>query len=313
MTDPPILLVLGAPPSGEVGVLGQGDAERRPERFSAGMSSPGHADRHRRLADTVLQDSMVHILRASQRSPERGPQAARFSCHGDGGSVARVASEIDVLRASQAAREALASQRSRNDSARWKADDVDADMAQDQLFSELGYVRQERDLIAKEKKALQHLLAQAGEEIRVLVAAEQRHVEELRGWVRQRDDLLQEKAQAEQTATVCHGLRLRLEEVLSQHRNDKHAWEEEVRDVLREKSAADAAAETLRKELEAARKELEIVKTDLNNERTSANNAKAAAENERVSMRAMLAQRDDKMASLERERDRLVQENCSCR
>jgi chromosome segregation ATPase len=269
----------------------------------------GRQTAHFAANDSVMHDSM-HILRSSQRSsPERAGSRARH--HGGDGSsaVGRLSSEIDVLRATQAARDVLASKRSRSDSA-WKPDlEVKADGPEDQLFSELGYLRQERDLVVKEKKALQHLLVQAGEEIRVLVQAEQRHVEELRGWVRQRDELLKEKAQAEQTASLCHGLRLRLEEVLSQHRNDKCSWEEEVRGLLRDKACSDSAADAARKEVDALKTEQQT----LQNERASAYNAKVAAENDLVGIRAMLSQRDEKIALLERERDRLVQENCSCR
>lgn len=270
----------------------------------------GRQTAHFAANDSAMHDSMAHILRSSQRSsPDRAGSRARNNVGDSSSAVGRVSSEIDVLRATQAARDVLASKRSRSDSA-WKPDlEVTADGPEDQLFSELGYLRQERDLVVKEKKALQHLLVQAGEEVRVLVQAEQRHVEELRVWVRQRDELLKEKAQAEQTASLCHGLRLRLEEVLSQHRNDKCSWEEEVRGLLRDKASSDSAADAARKQVDALKTEQQT----LQNERASAYHAKVAAENDLVGIRAMLSQRDEKIALLERERDRLVQENCSCR
>ena len=187
---------------------------------------------------------------ALSRSPARGSlnasahddvaaslRASRATARGGGDASAQVAAEIDVLRASQLARDAMAAQRRFAAAADGvglrSADGAKAGTSptpgltrlpplsmasEEELFAEIGYLMQERDLALKEKKALQHLLSQAAEEIRVLVAAEQRHVEELRAWVRQRDELLQHKAHGQQTASLCEGLKLRLEQVLAQHR-----------------------------------------------------------------------------------------------
>lgn len=260
------------------------------------------------------------------------------------GSAVQVAAEIDVLRASQAARDAMASQRRistaaegvfglRSALAASKAGVSPSRLTQlpplsmvseEELFSEIGYLMQERDLALKEKKALQHLLSQASEEIRVLVAAEQRHVEELRNWVRQRDELLQHKAQGQQAAALAEGLKLRLEQTLTQHRHDKQAWEEEVRELLRAKQDADAVNNEVAREnqmlkedaqsdrlaiskmqhelmqslkektlaeawYESARKELDAVKFDLN----SINRDKwTSSHHELASVKAILAQRE---------------------
>ena len=257
--------------------LGTHAAHRKAFRFATDDS----------IAHDIDDSQLAHKpspLRASKAAPRRSGGASKVGQERDvlrGGGASKVGQEIDVLRATQAARQVFSSQRRQND-ADWKADsEMKSDLprlnfefqrldslppsapaSDEQLFSELGYVMQERDLVMKEKKALQHLLAQASEEIRVLVSAEQRHVEELRIWVRQRDELLQNKAQLEQervhTDAACEGLKLRLEEVLSQHRHDKQAWEEEVRQVLRAKAAAESAAEALRKELDSKKSEIAV-------------------------------------------------------
>jgi hypothetical protein len=197
-------------------------------------------------------------------------------------------------------------------------------VSEEELFSEIGYLMQERDLALKDKKALQHLLSQASEEIRVLVAAEQRHVEELRSWVRQRDELLQHKAQGQQAAALAEGFKLRFESSLTQHRHDKQAWEEEVRELLRAKQDADAVSNEVAREnqmlkadaqtdrlafskmqqelmqslkektlaeawYESARKELDAVKFDLN----SMNRDKwTSSHHELASIKTILAQRE---------------------
>ncbi len=195
--------------------------------------------------------TLVWILiawRAHSRSPACGSlngsahddvaaSLSRATARGGGDASAQVAAEIDVLRASQRARDAMTAQRrfaaAADGMGLRSADGAKAGMSamrglarlpslsmasEEELFAEIGYLMQERDLALKEKKALQHLLSQAAEEIRVLVAAEQRHVEELRDWVRQRDELLQNKAHGQQTASLCEGLKLRLEHALTQHR-----------------------------------------------------------------------------------------------
>ena len=251
---------------------------------SVSPTSLGTRAAHRKAFRFATDDSIAHDIDDSQSahkpSPLHSSRASKAAARRSGGA-SKVGQEIDVLRATQAARQVLSSQRRQND-ADWKADsEMKSDLprlnfefqrldslppyaaaSDEQLFSELGYVMQERDLVMKEKKALQHLLAQASEEIRVLVSAEQRHVEELRSWVRQRDELLQYKTQLEQervhTDAACEGLKLRLEEVLSQHRHDKQAWEEEVRQVLRAKAGAESAAEALRKELDSKKSEIAV-------------------------------------------------------
>ena len=260
--------------------LGTRAAHRKAFRFATDDSIAHDIDD----SQSAHKPSPLHSSRASKAAARRSGGASKIGQEVDvlrSGGASKIGQEIDVLRATQAARQVLSSQRRQND-ADWKADsEMKSDLprlnfefqrldslppsapaSDEQLFSELGYVMQERDLVMKEKKALQHLLAQASEEIRVLVSAEQRHVEELRSWVRQRDELLQYKAQLEQervhTDAACEGLKLRLEEVLSQHRHDKQAWEEEVRQVLRAKAGAESAAEALRKELDSKKSEIAV-------------------------------------------------------
>lgn len=293
--------------------------------------------------------------RARSVSPtsRRGARTDDITAHSEcllNGSAVQVAAEIDVLRASQAARDAMASQRRiaaaaegvfglRSTLAASKAGVSPSPrsrltqlpplsmVSEEELFSEIGYLMQERDLALKEKKALQHLLSQASEEIRVLVAAEQRHVEELRSWVRQRDELLQHKAQGQQAAALAEGLKLRLDQTLTQHRHDKQAWEEEVRELLRAKQDADAVGNEVAREnqmlkadaqsdrlafskmqhelmqslkektlaeawYESARKELDAVKFDLSN--MNRNNW-TSSHHELASIKAQLAQREVSM------------------
>ena len=245
----------------------------------------------------------------------RAHTAGRF---GDG--AARVSAEIDVLRATQAARAALASQRGGGlrgePPALGHAPGVDLSPSEAELFDELGYLRQERDLVFKEKRTLQHLLSQAGEEIRALVAAEQRHVEAQRSWVLQRDELLLNKAQGEQLNSICDALRQRLEEVLDQHRRDKEAWEAEVHGVLQAKANAEHAASSTRSDLAGVRQELEALRgryDQVLHDCSQANSKHVECKDQLEAAREQLRQRDERLSSLEHERQRLVQEACACR
>eukprot|EP00961_Rhodomonas_salina_P193132 2606490-Rhodomonas_salina.1 len=61
--------------------------------------------------------------------------------------------------------------------------------SEEQLFEEVGLLMQERDLLLREKSALQAILASSADEIRRLFDAEQRHVTEMKGWLVQKDML----------------------------------------------------------------------------------------------------------------------------
>ena len=159
-----------------------------------------HSERHMgSLSPSKLAGVLRHVPPggSDESTLSFNSSSARRAAHGGEGGTLRVTSEIEELRATQAARAALASRRSeaRCDTADRFADqeatiegrlpNPDLPTTDAQLFSELGYLRKERDLVLKEKRVLQQLLSQASEEIRVLIGAEQRHVEELRSWVRQ--------------------------------------------------------------------------------------------------------------------------------
>lgn len=61
--------------------------------------------------------------------------------------------------------------------------------SEEQLFEEVGLLMQERDLLLREKSALQAILTSSAEEIRRLFDAEQKHVAEMRSWLQQKESL----------------------------------------------------------------------------------------------------------------------------
>lgn len=74
--------------------------------------------------------------------------------------------------------------------------EIDKKASEEQLFEEVALLMQERDLLLREKTALQAILASSAEEIRRLFEAEQKHVAEMKSWLAQKEELENDRESA---------------------------------------------------------------------------------------------------------------------
>ena len=180
---------------------------------------------------------------------------------GSSGFGSKSAGEMHTLRSIHTARAVVASERARllsktqlDRDKEWSPTDA-AEPAkrasEEQLFEEVGLLMQERDLLLREKSALQAILATSAEEIRRLFDAEQKHVAEMRSWLQQKESLEREgEDAAKQIDEVQRQLDDRSSE-LDRVKSDKQVLEKSLADIKRQE-------EELRERLAAAEQELGI-------------------------------------------------------
>lgn len=111
------------------------------------------------------------------------------------------ANEMHALRSIQSARAVVASERQKllsksgmlADKSDWAASPSVQDpmrkASEEQLFQEVGLLMQEKDLLQREKSTLQAILASSAEEIKRLFESEQKHVNEMKHWLLQKESL----------------------------------------------------------------------------------------------------------------------------
>eukprot|EP00960_Hanusia_phi_P066582 766428-Hanusia_phi.AAC.1 len=109
--------------------------------------------------------------------------------------------EMHALRSIQSARAVVASERQKllskssmlADKTDWSGSPSIQDpmrkASEEQLFQEVGLLMQERDLLQREKSTLQAILASSAEEIKRLFDSEQKHVNEMKHWLLQKESL----------------------------------------------------------------------------------------------------------------------------
>ena len=123
--------------------------------------------------------------------------------------------------------------------------------SEEQLFEEVGLLMQERDLLLREKSAMQNILASSSEEIRRLFDAEQKHVAEMRSWLQQKESLERDNDDATRHIEELERERDARTKELDQTKHEKHSVEK----VL---AATKRNEEDLQERLSAAQQELGI-------------------------------------------------------
>jgi chromosome segregation ATPase len=183
-------------------------------------------------------------------------------------------SEMQSLRSIQTARAVVASERqhllSRTQLDRdkeWspsKSSEPAKRASEEQLFEEVGLLMQERDLLIREKSALQTILSSSAEEIRRLFDAEQKHVGEMRMWLEQKESLERENDDANKRIdTMERELDDRNKE-LDRIKVEKHSVEKTLASVQLEE-------EDLQERLAAAQQELGIRRVNEQTHKTERN------------------------------------------
>ena len=177
----------------------------------------------------------------------------------------KTASEMHALRSIQTARAVVASERqkllTRTQATTEKpVPDRNSNFepekraSEEQLFEEVGLLMQERDLLLREKSALQAILASSAEEIRRLFDAEQKHVMEMKGWLQQKEAL-----EHERDSSAMQNEQL-LKEIESLRRsNDQLLLEKQSRE--RERSSQARDADELQERLSSALQELALLRS----------------------------------------------------
>ena len=123
--------------------------------------------------------------------------------------------------------------------------------SEEQLFEEVGLLMQERDLLLREKGALQNLLASSSEEIRRLFDAEQRHVAEMRSWLQQKESLEHDNDDATKQIEELEREQDARTKELDRTKTEKHSVEKTLAVTKRNE-------EDLQERLAAAQQELGI-------------------------------------------------------
>ncbi|EKX52688.1 hypothetical protein GUITHDRAFT_101846 [Guillardia theta CCMP2712] len=211
----------------------------------------------------------------------------------DGQNLA-VQSEIDMLRNIQAARSTFSEQRKAMNDSSWKNETNRRPLnegsngngyvgmeKETQLYTELGYLVQERDILIKERNALQVILNRASDEIKHLVSGEQRHVEELKSWVKQRDQLNRDKIQLEVRAS-----------------DDADV----IRTMLANKSEAERRADSYMREIENLKSKVEEKTNELSKSHSS-----------KESLAQKISNLEDTIGWKDKEINRLEDEVCRLR
>ena len=178
----------------------------------------------------------------------------------------RTASEMHSLRAIQTARAVVASERQKlltRTQATAEKSVIDRNSmnfepekraSEEQLFEEVGLLMQERDLLLREKSALQAILASSAEEIRRLFDAEQKHVMEMKSWLQQKESLEQER-----DSTAMQNEQLRKELDALRRSSEQALHDSKVRE--RERSTQTREVEDLQERLAAAQQELALLRS----------------------------------------------------
>ena len=123
--------------------------------------------------------------------------------------------------------------------------------SEEQLFEEVGLLMQERDLLLREKSAMQNILASSSEEIRRLFDAEQKHVAEMRSWLQQKESLERDNDDATRHIEELERERDARTKELDQTKHEKHSVEKLL-------AATKRNEEDLQERLSAAQQELGI-------------------------------------------------------
>jgi len=119
-------------------------------------------------------------------------------------------SEMYALRSIQTARAVVASERQRLHSrSNWDGRETGSPepskrASEEALFEEMSLMINERDLLVREKSALQAILASSADEIRRLFDGEQKHVGEMKTWLAQKEGLEQDKEEAQALLKDLH-------------------------------------------------------------------------------------------------------------
>ncbi|KAJ1470377.1 hypothetical protein T484DRAFT_3611624, partial [Baffinella frigidus] len=218
-----------------------------------------------RMGSSPFQGSSAFLATPKTGVSFSGDRDRERSMHSDEHDPLKSSSsEMYALRSIQTARAVVASERQRLHSRSQFLSERDARdtgspepakrASEEALFEEMSLMINERDLLVREKSALQAILASSADEIRRLFDGEQKHVGEMKAWLAQKEGLEQDKEEAHALLKDLHAEVDALRKNGEELREDKQSLEKTQIGLARD-------VEELQDRLGAAHQELSIRRT----------------------------------------------------